>query len=292
MAKNPRNVNFKTARQSSGAETKRFAAVLLGCVLLILTVSVLFILNKHDFNVKSALGGDAETQIVEEKTQSVQAEIEASKTYFFWCADSATDELRFAWTVNFELPKRIASVCALDLDTRIEAGGESISIRKAYAAAGIKGVVAGLEKAYGIEIDGNIGSDDESFKSMVNYFGGFDVTVPEQIEYKSGDLSLILVKGRQNLKGDSLFRYMRYLGTLGERGRKLQAAALGEIMDGVFKPSNTNRCSAVFSRISNTLETDLTIVDFSQAEQGIKVLTENGFASKRTLETPEEQDNR
>lgn len=264
--------------------------MLVGCVLLILTVSVLFILNKHDFDVKSALGGDAQTQELIEETQEIQEGIEASRTYLFWCADSSTDEIRFAWTVNFELPKRIVSVCAIDTDARIDAGGESISIRKACAAAGIKDVVSGIEKAYGIKIDGHIGSDDESFKSMVNYFGGFDITVPEQIEYKSGDLSVILVKGKQNLKGDSLFRYMRYLGTLGERGRKLQAAALGEIMDSVFKPSNTNRCSTIFSRISNTLETDLTIVDFSEAEKGIKQFTENGFASKRTLGSPDEHE--
>lgn len=288
MIRNPKNVKFKTARQSSGAETRRFFAVLVGCVLLILTVSVLFILNKHDFDIKSALGGDAQTQTVTVEEQSVQEQVEASKTYLFWCADSSTDEIRFAWTVSFELPKRIAYICALDVDARIEAGGESVSIRKACASAGIKGVVSGIEKAYGIELDGHMGSDDESFKSIVNYFGGFDVTVPEQIDYKSGDLSVILVKGKQNLKGDSLFRYMRYLGTLGDRGRKLQAAALGEIMDGVFKPSNTNRCGNIFSRISNTLETDLTIVDFSAAEKGIKLLTENGFASKRTLESPEE----
>lgn len=292
MMKKPRNVKFKTARQSSGAETKRFAAVLVGCVLLILTVSVLFILNKHDFDIKSALGGDAETQVIQESVQNSVPDIEGSKTYFFWCADSSTDELRFAWTVNFELPKRIVSVCSVDLDARIDAGGENISIRKAYAAAGIKGVVAGIEKAYGIELDGHIGSDDESFKSMVNYFGGFDVTVPEQIDYKSGDLSLILVKGKQNMKGDSLFRYMRYLATLGERGRKLQSAALGEIMDSVFTPSNTNRCVNIFSRISNTLETDLTIVDFSSAEKGIKQFTENSFASKRTLNSPAEHINR
>jgi len=290
MAKKPRNVKFRTVRQSNDAETKRFAAVLVGCVALILAVSVLFILNKHDFDFKSALGGDAETETTVEETQSVQTDIEADKTYLFLCEDSSTGELRFAWTVNFRLPKRTVSICTLDLDTRIEAGGESISIRKANQTASLKEIVWGIEKLYDIKIDGYIGSDDESFKSMVNYFGGFDVTVPEQIEYKSGDLSVILVKGKQNLKGDSLFRYMRYLCTQGEWGRKLMASALGEILDGVFKPSNTNRCSTIFSRISNTLKTDLTIVDFSSSEKGIKVITENGFSSKRTLETPDDAD--
>ena len=290
MAKKPRNVKFRTVRQSNDAETKRFAAVLVGCVAFILAVSVLFILSKHDFDLKSALGGDAETEIIIEETQSVQADIEADRTYLFWCEDSSTGELRFAWTVNFRLPKRTVFICTLDLDTRIEAGGESISIRKANQTASMKEIVWGIEKLYDIKLDGYIGSDDESFKSMVNYFGGFDVTVPEQIEYKSGDLSVILVKGKQNLKGDSLFRYMRYLSTQGERGRRLMASAIGEILDGVFKPSNTNRCSTIFSRISNTLETDLTIVDFSTSEKGIKLIAENGFTSKRTIETPADAD--
>lgn len=286
---------FTTSRQSSSGDMKKFAAILTACVVGILAISIFVILSKHDFDVKSALGGNAETETQVEETQSAEAEIEASKTYLFWCADDSNGELRFAWLVNFKLPEKTVSVCTLDLDMRVPvasdaaAGAEkSESIRNAFRSSGIKDLVAYMEAGFGVEISGYIGSDDESFKSMINYFGGIDITVPEQIEYRSAEFAVILVKGKQNLKGDTLFKYLRYLGTLGERGRNLQASALNEMLDFVFKSSNLGKRSSIFSRISNTLETDLSIVDFSSGEEGIKVFMENGFSSKKIVDSPEE----
>lgn len=288
MAKKQKNIMFKTNRQSDRGDLKKFAAILTACVVGILAISVLGILAKNDFDVKSALGGDAETETQLEETKAVQAEIQADKTYFFWCADDSDDELRFAWLVNFKLPERTASVCALDPDMQVEAGGETLSLKKLFASSSVKSVVSYMESDFGIKIDGYIGSDDESFKSMINYFGGIDITVPEQIEYRSSEFAVILVKGKQNIKGDTLFKYLRYLGTLGERGRTLQASAMNEMLDFVFSSSNLEKRGSIFSRISNTLETDLTIVDFSSAEEGIKVFMQNGFASKKTLDSPED----
>lgn len=288
MARKPKNIMFKTARQSRGGDNKRFAAILIACVVAILAVSVFVILSKNDFDIKSVLGGDAPTESQPEQSVSDEAEIEASKTYLLWCADDSVSELRFAWLVNFTLPERRVKLCALDTDMRLGDEENRQSIKYIFKHNGIKSLVSEMEEDFGFRIDGYIGSDDESFKSMVNYFGGFDITVPEQIDYRSGELTVILVKGKQNLKGDSLFKYIRYLGTLGERGRSLQAAALGEMLDFVFKPSNINRLGNIFSRISNTLETDLTIVDYSSAEEGIKVFAENGVALKRTSESPDE----
>lgn len=279
---------FKTNRQSDRGDLKKFAVILIACVVGILAISVLTILGKYDFDVKSALGGDAETETQLAETKAVQAEIEADKTYFFWCADDSDDELRFAWLVNFRLPDRVVSVCALDPDMQIEAGSKTLSLKKLFASSGVKSVVSYMESDFGIKIDGYIGSDDESFKSMINYFGGINITVPEQIEYRSDEFAVILVKGKQNIKGDTLFKYLRYLGTLGERGRTLQASAMDEMLDFVFSSSYLEKRSSIFSRISNTLETDLTIVDFSSAEEGIKVLMQNGFASKKTLDSPED----
>lgn len=288
MARKPKNVMFRTSKQRIGNDTKKFAAILIGCVLTVLAVSIFAILSKNDFNVKNIIGGDAPTETVPEELITQEAEIEASKTYLFWCADDSGTELRFAWLVNFELPARKASVCTLDLNRRIVFENQEQSMRHIFRQKGIKTLVSCIENGTEIEIDGHIGSDDESFKSMINYLGGIDITVPEQIDYRSGDLNVLLVKGKQNLKGDTLFKYLRYLGTLDEKGRKLQASAMNEILDYVFKPSNINRCSYIFSKISNSLETDLTIVDYSSAEQGIKLLVENGFATKRIVETPED----
>lgn len=272
MAKRPKNIMFKTTRQSKGEETKKFVAILVFCVVAVLAVSLFIIIGNGKDD------GENVTQVEE------QVEIKAEKTYLFWCADGS--ELRFAWLVNVEMPGRRAAVCALDLNRKLGEGYDD-SIRQVFASKGVKKLVEEMEAEFEINIDGYIGSEEESFKSMINSLGGIDITVPEQISYRSGDFALILVKGKQNMKGDTLFRYIRYLCTLGEDSLDLQADAMSEMLAYVFRPSNLNKCDGIFSRISNTLETDLTIVDYSSAKSGIEILVEEGFASIRTVEKPE-----
>ena len=272
MAKRPKNIMFKTTRQSKGEETKKFTVILVLCVVIVLAGSLIFIAGNGKSN------GEEVTEVEE------QVKIEAEKTYLFWCADE--NELRFAWLVNVEMPERRAAVCALDINQKL-GGGYDESIRQIFASSGAKKLIEGMEAEFETKIDGYIGSDEESFKSMINSLGGIDITVPEQISYRSGSFALTLVKGKQNMKGDTLFKYIRYLCTLGEDGRDLQADAMSEMLAYVFRESNLNKCDSIFSRLSNTLDTNLTIVDYSSAKQGIEILVEEGFASIRTVEKPE-----
>jgi anionic cell wall polymer biosynthesis LytR-Cps2A-Psr (LCP) family protein len=209
---------------------------------------------------------------------------EADKTYFLWCADSDSKQLRFAWLVNFRLPEAEVTVCALSPDTMLSDGSETLE--SMLAKSGAHETAKKLEEFTGSPIDGYIGSDDESFKAMINYLGGADITVPEQVEYRGDEFTVILVKGKQNLKADSLFKYMRYLNTLGPRGKKLQSTALIEIFDGIFKPANIEKSEKLFSKLSNTLETDLTIVDYSEAKNGIKVFMQNGIGKRNIADSP------
>ena len=286
--RNRKNINFKTDRQSSSRELKKFAATLLVCVLSVLAISCLAILKKYNFDIKSALGGNAETVTETQTVPSGTVEIEGERTYLFWCSDPDGKELRFAWLVNFRLPERRATALSLSTDEPFALSGKTETLDGIFAKSGENQLVRAVEASTGISVDGYIGSTDETFKMMINYFGGMDITVPEQIEYKGTDFSLILVRGKQNLKGDSLFKYLRYLDSQGAHGRSLQASAMLEMLDYVFKPSYLEKRSGIFSKLSNTLKTDLSIVDFSQTEEGVKALMENGFAVKRVADSPQE----
>ena len=261
---------FKTEKQSRGEERKRFIGILVFCVVAVLAVSVFALFQ---------LGEKEDEPQIEQ-----QVEIKGDKTYLFWCADES--ELRFAWLVNVEMPERRAIVCALDINSALKETSDN-SLKKIFASGGVKKLVDGIEAEYVMKLDGYIGSDDESFKSMINSFGGVDITVPEQISYRSSDFALTLVKGKQNMKGDTLFKYMRYLCTLGEDGRDLMADAMSEMLAYVFRVTTPSKSDGVFSRISNTLETNLTIVDYSSAKQGVEILLEEGFASIRTVDKPQ-----
>lgn len=283
MAKNTKNVRFRTQRQSVDQGFRRFSVAFAAGVLIILLVSCLAILNKYDFDVRTAMGGDSVTETQPVSEESTEWQGEANKTYFFYCADSESKRLRFAWLVNFRLPGEEMRVCALASDTLLANGTETLN--SMLSKYGADETVKRLEELTGLPIEGYIGSDDESFKAMINYFGGTDVNVPEQIEYRGDDFTVILVKGRQNLKADSLFKYLRYLNTLGPRGKNLQATALADIIESIIKPSNIGKTEKYFSKLSNTVETNLSIVDYSQSEEAIKSFMRNGIRKRYIVDS-------
>lgn len=213
-------------------------------------------------------------------------DVEADKTYLFWCADSKTSEIYFAWTLNLKTPERTASVRALDPNIRLVSGETEGSMREICARFGENALARALESKLGVPIDGYVRSDEGSFKSTVNYMGGFEITVPGQIEYRGPDFTLILVGGKQNLKGDSLFKYLRYFAARGADGRNALARAALEIADGTFSPKRSGEEEKIFSRISNSLKTDLTIVDFSLSREWIEFLTAKGLLAKKIADSP------
>lgn len=279
---------FSAGGGNGKGDIKKFSVILISCVLAVLVISVLAILGKYDFDVRTAVGGDS---VTEESTQSAETEkavITDDKTWLFWIEDSENGRMRIAWLVNARIPDRVLTVLPVKPSTHLDYQSRSLSVEEIRRTFGNSKLVSALESEYGIKIDGYIGSDDEGFKSMINYFGGVNINVPEQIEYRGDALTLILVKGKQNMKGDTLLKYIRYLDTLGERGMNYQASVMTQIFESVFRPSLVSKAERVYSNISNSLETNISIVDFSSMRETINAMAENGFKVKRTAETPQE----
>lgn len=289
MAKKSRkNINFQTQRQSSNGEFKRFVAIFAACVIGIAGISSLAILSKYDFDVKSAVGGNSETEtsVAETTTKAVTASAEG--TLLMWCADSSRENLRFLWLCRFSVPENEITLYSLDPKAVIMSNGVSRTFEGCYAASGENELIRAVEEFTGVEIDRYIGSTDSTFKSMINYFGGVEINVPEQTEYRSSDFNLMLIKGKQNIKGDTMFRYMRYLATLGTDGRKQQSEVLMQILSNIISSKNLEKMGKIYSKLSNTLNTDITIVDFSQNEQALAILTEKGIRRKNVAQSVED----
>ena len=289
MAKKGRkNIIFKTQRQSSSGELKRFISIFAICVIGIAGISCLAILSKFDFDIKSAVGGDIQTETSVAETTTAAAVDETDATLLMWCADSKRENLRFVWLCSFSVPENEVRLYSLDPKTVVDSGGVSRTLEGCYSASGATELIKAVEGFAGVKIDRYIGSTDSESKTMINYFGGFEINVPEQTEYRSEEFNLMLIKGKQNIKGDTMFRYMRYLATKGTEGRKQQSEVLMQIMNSVFSKKNTERMRNIYSKLSNNLSTDITIVDFSQNEQALSTLTERGILRKTVVQSVED----
>lgn len=281
------NMNFRTSKSTMSEETKKFFIVFFACVFTVLAISSLAILKKYDFDVKRAISGEARTEPTTEAMSSGIPEVHGEKTYFFWCASEDRKNLHFSWIVSIKMPERKAAVCSVPPETLINFNGTVSSMENVLSKTGDAEFVKAVEATFGSKIDGYISSDENDFRTMINYFGGIEITVPEQVEYRNEGLTLILVKGKQTLKGDSLYKYLCYLDTLGSQGNASQALVMGDILKSVFKPSRAGKTDSIFAKISNTLNTDISIVDFSSAEKAIKILCEYGFDVVTTVDLPE-----
>lgn len=288
LKKNKNNMMFSSGGGNGKGDIKKFSVILVSCVLAVLVISVLAILGKYDFDIKTAVGGDSVTETSTENAEEENSVVSDEKTWFFWLEDSENGRMRMAWLVNVRLPERVLTVLPVKASTHVDYQSRSLSVEEIKRTFGNSKLVSALEAEYEIKIDGYIGSDDEGFKSMINYLGGVNINVPEQIEYRGDDLALILVKGKQNMKGDTMLKYIRYLDTQGERGLTYQSLVMVQIFESVFRPSLVSRAEKVYSNISNSLETDISIVDFSSMRETVNAMAENGFKVKRTAETPQE----
>ncbi len=279
-----KNLVFKTDKKSRIGSAGKFWLLLPAILIVVLAVSVAVILVQNDFDVNAALGIEKETTTEKAETTAPPVTAEADDTFLFWCASADREEIFFMNIIRVTLPDCAVAVCPVDVESVVSRDGKTA--QEVYLESGENGLVAAVEYSCSVDIDRYAGATETKFKSMVNYFGGLKVTVDEQINYRSDDMNLVLIKGNQNMKGDTLFKYLRYLTMNGQEGRENQAAVMIEIFENIFNESNVNKRERIYNEFANTFITDITMVDYSQAEDGIVMLMENGVRQGTVISDP------
>lgn len=277
-----------TEKQSAKVKTKKFITVFAVGAAVVLALSLAAILGKNDFDIRAAIGGDAETK-ADRQENAVKASVsDSDKIYFLWVASKDRSEMRFIWLVRVQMPEARFSICTVNPESILTIGGKGVTFEDIYAKSGEKELVAAMKAYSGLEIDKYIGASDENFKALVNYLGGVQINVPEQIEYKSEEFNTILVRGMQNMKGDTLFRYLRYLGVTEYEGPRSQSKIFGDFLKNLFSEKYVEKRSSIFSKISNSMITNISIVDFSSHDADVKALMESGIESIDIVSVPSE----
>ncbi|MBR3620488.1 MAG: hypothetical protein IKN56_03200, partial [Clostridia bacterium] len=118
-------------------------------------------------------------------------------------------------------------------------------------------------------------SDTEAFKQMVNNFGSVTVELKESINYK-GSFNLILPRGSNVIKGDTLYKYLVYTNYNHVQAEEIRAKALEGVLKNVINEDNADGIEKIYSRIANLLYTDVTIVVFTELRNYIDDLFKTG----------------
>ena len=136
-----------------------------------------------------------------------------------------------------------------------------------YKTGGSKELKKAIDSLCGFTADKYAVSTASQFKNAINVLSGAQISVPERISYKTKELSLSLMPGNQTVKGETLLKYFRYCLTPSGGGAQKQGELLCVLFSQYINKTYLASGRNYFSQIIDSLDTDISIVDFSRCER-------------------------
>jgi LCP family protein required for cell wall assembly len=274
---------FKTARQDKRGAVYRFLGAFLAFALVFGSISVAMIIKNNDFSLEDIFSHKSTTaaqdgEEVSTSTVDLDKELTGKLNTLLYCVDETSSEFYFMMIVDADMDERSFKVYPINPDNP-----EYLS---SLSTGGSKSLVSAVEKTEGIKIDKYVASDTNTFALAINYMGGLEYTVDERIEYRTDDYTLILTKGDQTIKGETLLKYFRYCKTLEMSvGMKQQGELICEMIDDYITAENVSKGSTIFQKVLSKLNSasDISYVEASRAMPMLRLLCESDERKPATV---------
>jgi LCP family protein required for cell wall assembly len=274
---------FKTARQDKRGAVYRFLGAFLAFALVFGSISVAMIIKNNDFSLEDIFSHKSTTaaqdgEEVSTSTVDLDKELTGKLNTLLYCVDETSSEFYFMMIVDADMDERTFKVYPINPDNP-----EYLS---SLSTGGSKSLVSAVEKTEGIKIDKYVASDTNTFALAINYMGGLEYTVDERIEYRTDDYTLILTKGDQTIKGETLLKYFRYCKTLEKSvGMKQQGELICEMIDDYITAENVSKGSTIFQKVLSKLNSasDISYVEASRAMPTLRLLCESDERKPATV---------
>ena len=270
-----KNHKFNTAKQEKRKRFFRLTAIFICIAVVIGSVSVAVILKNNNNFIKDLFTNETTVQSQEESTAEndlvdLEQELTGRARVLLYCTDREASEIYFMAMVDANMKRQSFKVYPLKTDNP--------DYTKALSTGGYKELISKVESAEGIKIDRYIASDTDTFALAINYMGGLEYTVDERIEYRTDDYTLILTKGDQTIKGETLLKYFRYCKTLdSQTGLQQQGDLICAMIDEYITAENVEKGDTIYEKVLSKInsKSDISYIEASKALQMLKLLCES-----------------
>lgn len=270
-----KNHKFNTAKQEKRKSFFRLTAIFICIAVVIGSVSVAVILKNNNNFIKDLFTNETTVQSQEESTAEndlvdLEQELTGRARVLLYCTDREVSEIYFMAMVDANMKRQSFKVYPLKTDNP--------DYIKALSTGGYKELISKVESAEGIKIDRYIASDTDTFALAINYMGGLEYTVDERIEYRTDDYTLILTKGDQTIKGETLLKYFRYCKTLdAQTGLQQQGDLICAMIDEYITSENVEKGDTIYEKVLSKInsKSDISYIEASKALQMLKLLCES-----------------
>lgn len=265
---NNKPLRFDTQKNARSMRVKRFAAAFSCFFVLLAGVSFLLLLSFYDFDL-SSIGKPVEEQTTEEPTTAAPISVaQGKRSYLLLCTADSSNAIRFAAILQADMDSLELGIKPISPTLAMTADGFTGTAEQQLDFGGNSQLVKAVEAAYNIEIHKYIRSTDSGFKSIIGTVGGYETDVAEAIDIRSESLTAIIGKGKQTMTGDTTLKYIRAF----EKSPAKQAEILAELFEQKITPNNFQKADRYYSAIINSVESDISVLDFNQIKNSFEAL--------------------
>lgn len=266
-----RNHKFKTSKQDKIGGLLNFFYAFLAFALVFGTISGIVILKHNDLSFEDIFSGKSTTTTADSQTSGdevvdLNKELTGQANILLYCAEKDNSEIHFMIMVDADMDDRTFRVHPL--------GTDNSEYLNALATGGYQELISAVEKHEGVEIDKYVASNPDTFALAINYMGGLEYTVDERVEYRTDEYTLILTKGDQTIKGETLLKFFKYCKTLGTDGMRQQGKIVCAMIDNYITAENVEDGINIYQKVLSKINSasDVSYIEMSSALQRLRLL--------------------
>lgn len=262
-----RGHKFKTSKQDKRGDLMRFFLAFLAFALVFGSISAVVILKHNELSLKSIFSKETTTEGGNETTADDQpvspVKLSGKTNFLIYCSSNDFSEMYFIHIIEADMDNCVIKDRPLNPDSKTTDGKTYVQLLKESGAGKL---VSAIEEKEGVKISKYVGSNAETFALAINYMDGLEYTVDERIEYRNSAYTLILTKGNQTIKGETLIKYFRYCKTLGVDGMRTQGKLVCAMLDSYINDNNVDKGTRIYQRLLSNLDSNSDISYFEAAE--------------------------
>lgn len=270
MAKR-KGMKFRTTQEKKTKQFRLFLLGFIGFLLVFALISVAYMFKSHHLSMND-LFPEREAESTDESTDEALAPLSGKATFMFACVSDNKDDLYLVAAVNADLDSGEVRVCAFDPNTTADVSGNKDTLKGHYKTGGSRELKNAVDALCGFTADKYAVSTANQFKNAINVLSGAQISVPERVSYKTKELSVSLMPGNQTVKGETLLKYFRYFLTPSGGGAQKQSELLCVLFSQYINKTYLASGRNYFSQIIDSLDTDISIVDFSRYERTLSAM--------------------
>lgn len=276
--KNRGDIFFSKTNKEKSSE-QRFLIIALVLIVVFSVIFVFVTAVKNDFSAKEFFKPDniSVTENVSENEIDILPQVSGKNNFIVLVSEQ--NNLLFAGIIQTDMDNVAYKASMLRADTVVE--GEKLSM--IFKKSGAENVKKAVESLLNTSIDYYISMESDKFTEVYEKFGEINYPVINSIKYKNNDtavpFSVRVKEGEQSLKGSQIIGLMRYYLDV-EKKPSLANDIMLTILTQQINENNYENKDELFEKFIASAKTNITVKNYSMAEDGLIVLSNENTGVK------------